>query len=148
MSIQREGLTPQPSLEAEPDPGPAEQVETAVVAAAVAQGLLVGAWLAFFPDMALRAGGFPAAAPFFVRFAGVLHLVLAFGYALDYRGARRVTLLVAAKAATVLFLVAAWIGEGIPALLAAAIAVEAGLAAGAALAHGPAGRSRRARARL
>jgi len=148
MTTQREGLTPPSTLESAPDPGPAEQVETAVVTAAVVQGLLVGAWLAFFPELALRVGGFPPAPAFFVRFAGVLHLALALGYALDYAHARRVTLLVAAKAATALFLVAAWIGDGLPSLLVAAVVIEAGLVIGAAIAHGLAGRSRRARARL
>jgi hypothetical protein len=148
MATQREGLTPRPTPESEPEPGPAEQVETAVVVTAVLQGLVVGAWLTILPDLALRAGGFPPAPPFFVRFAGVLHLALALGYALDYRHARRVALLVAAKGATALFLVATWIGDGLPALLVAAIVVEAGLAVGAALVHGPAGRSRRSRARL
>lgn len=148
MTTPREGQTARPAPETQPDPGPAEQVETALVAAAVTQGMLAGGWLAIFPDLALRLGGFPPAPAFFVRFAGVLHLVLAIGYALDWGRFRRVTLLVFAKAATALFLVAAWIGDGLPPLLMVAVVLEAAVSLGGALIHGPAERSRRARARL
>jgi hypothetical protein len=148
MTTPRQGQTPHPAPEAQPEPGPAEQVETALAAAAVAQGMLIGGWLALFPDAALRLGGFPYAPAFFVRFAGVLHLVLALGYALDWVRFRRVTLLVVAKAATAAFLVAAWIGDSLPALLMVAVVFEATMSLGAALVHGPAEHSRRARARL
>jgi hypothetical protein len=148
MTTPRQGITPSPTAAPEPEPGPAEQVEAALVVAAVAQGVAVGGWLALLPDLALRAGGFPAAPVFFVRFVGVLHLVLAVGYGLDWLRARRVTLLVVAKAATALFLVAAWIGDGLPGLLMGAVALEAAMSLGGALIHRPAERSRRARARL
>jgi hypothetical protein len=148
MTTTRQGLTPNPAPEPPSEPGPAEQVETALVAAAVAQGAIVGGWLLLLPELALRAGGFPPAPAFFVRFAGVLHLALALGYGLDWSRSRRVTLLVAAKAATALFLVVAWIGGGLPALLVCAVVLEAGMSLGGALVHPPAERSRRARARL
>jgi hypothetical protein len=148
MTTPRQGITPVPAPEPEPEPGPTEQVETALVVAAVAQGVLVGGWLTLLPDLALRAGGFPAAPAFFVRFAGVLHLVLALGYALDWTRSRRVTLLVTAKAATALFLIAAWIGDGLPGLLVGAVALEATMSLCGILVHPHAERSRRARARL
>jgi hypothetical protein len=129
-------------------PGPAETGELAVVAAAVAQGVAVGAWLALLPEAALRAGGFPAAPAFFVRWAGVLHVLLAAGYALEFMRFRRVALLVLAKAVTAFFLAAAWMGDGLPWLMVGAVFVEGSLAAAAALVHPSASRSRHARARL
>jgi hypothetical protein len=130
-------------------PGPYELAEVGIVALAVAQGLLVGAWLGVFPAMALRAGGFPAAPPFFVRWAGVLHLVLAVGYALEWLRFRRVTLLIVAKGITASFLAITWVGEGsLPFLMMIAIVLEAGLAGAAAIVRQPADRSRRTRARL
>ena len=129
-------------------PGVGEVAEVVLVGTAVAQGLLIGAWLALWPEWALREGGFPAAPTFFVRWAGVLHLVLAGGYALDFLRFRRVTLLVLAKGATAFFLAAAWASEGLPVLMVAAVFAEAVLAASAALVHPSADRSRRARARL
>jgi hypothetical protein len=136
------------NAEREQGPGPIETGELAVVAAAVAQGLAIGAWLALFPEGALRAGGFPAAPAFFVRWAGVLHVVLAAGYALEYMRFRRVALLVIAKAVTAFFLAGAWVGDGLPWLMIAAVFVEAALAAAAAAIHPAASRSRHARARL
>jgi hypothetical protein len=128
--------------------GGAEVGQLVLVGAAVAQGLLVGGWLALFPHAALRAGGFPPAPAFFVRWAGVLHLALAAGYVLEHLRFRRVTLLAVAKGATALFLVAAWVLDGLPTLMIAALFVEGGLALAAALVQGPADRSRRTRARL
>ena len=136
------------NAEREQGPGPIETGELAIVAAAVAQGLAIGAWLALFPETALRAGGFPAAPAFFVRWAGVLHVVLAAGYALEYMRFRRVALLVIAKAVTAFFLAGAWFGDGLPWLMIAAVFVEATLAAAAAAIHPAASRSRHARARL
>lgn len=137
-----------PALPAEVPPAPSERAQQALVALAAAQGLLLAAWLGLLPEMVLRVGGFPAAPPFFVRWAGVLHLVLAAGYALEWRATRGVALLVIAKGATALFLLVAWFGGGLPQLLVVAFLVEAASAVGAAALHGPAARSRRARARL
>jgi hypothetical protein len=128
--------------------GPGELAEIALVTAAIVQGLVLGAWLGIFPAAALRAGGLPAAPLFFVRWAGVLHVALALGFGLEWTRFRRVTLLVAAKGIIASFIAITWMGEGVPALMAVALPVEAGMALVGALLHGPADRSRRARARL
>jgi hypothetical protein len=128
--------------------GPGELAEIALVTAAIAQGLVLGAWLGIFPAAALRAGGFPAAPLFFVRWAGMLQVALALGYGLEWTRFRRVTLLIAAKGIIASFMTITWMGEGVPTLMAIALPVEAGMALAGALLHGPADRSRRARARL
>jgi hypothetical protein len=138
----------QASTTAHDEAGPAEVAELLLVSLAVAEGALVGAWLGALPALALRTGGFPPAPLFFVRFAGVLHLLLGFGYGLEWIRFRRVTLLVTAKALTALFLLATLFGEGLPPLMSVALVVEAGMALAAGFLHGPADRSRRARARL
>jgi hypothetical protein len=132
----------------EPAAGAAEVAQAVLVAAAVLQGVVVGAWLALFPEVALRGGGFPPAPAFFVRWAGVLHLALAAGYALEHVRFRRVTLLVVAKGATAIFLAAVWIFDGLPWLMIGALAVEATVAIASGLVQRPADRSRRTRARL
>jgi hypothetical protein len=132
----------------EPRPSASERAEALLVAFAMLQGIAVGAWLGLLPDSALRAGGFPPSGAFFVRWAGVLHLVLSAGYALEWFRFRRTSLLVVAKAATAAFLALVWISEGLPRLMVVAIVLEAALATAAALLHGPADRSRRASARL
>jgi hypothetical protein len=129
-------------------PAAAEVAELALVLGAVLQGVCVGGWLALFPAMALSAGGFPPAPPFFVRWAGVLHLILAAGYALEWLRFRRVTLLILAKGATAFFLALAWAGEGVPWLMVFATILEGGMAIAGALLQGPASKSRRARATL
>ncbi len=129
-------------------PGADEMAQLALVAIAVAQGLMLGVWLSVFPGAALRAGGFVAAPLFFVRWAGVLHAVLALGYGLEWMRFRRVTLLIVAKGITASFLAVTWLGEGLPLLMAIAIPLEAGMAIACALLRGPADRSRRARAHL
>jgi hypothetical protein len=136
--------------EASPEAGAsaAHRAESLLVALALLQGVVLGAWLGLLPGSALRAGGFPPSGAFFVRWAGVLHLVLSAGYALEWMRFRRTTLLVIAKAATAAFLALVWLSEGLPRLLVVAIALEATLATAAALLHGPAERARRAGARL
>lgn len=129
-------------------PGPEEMAEFALVAAALVQGLLLGGWLGLFPVHALRTGGFPQASVFFVRWAGILQAVLAAGYALEWIRFRRVTLLVAAKALLAILLAVEWAGEGLPVLMMIAVPLEGAMAVAGALLHGPAERSRRARARL
>jgi hypothetical protein len=129
-------------------PGPDELAEIALVVVALAQGLLLGAWLGIFPAHALRAGGFPEAPAFFVRWAGILQTALAAGYTLEWLRFRRVTLLVVAKTLTAGLLAVTWIGEGLPALMMIAVPIEGCLALAGTLLHGPAERSRRARARL
>ncbi len=133
---------------AEALPSGIERGEATLVAAAIAEGLVLGAWLTFLPAMALRVGGFPAAGAFFVRWAGVLHVVLAIGYTLDWLRFRRTTLLVVAKGTTALFLAATWAIDSLPPLMIIAIVVEGGMALVGATLRRPAERSRRARARL
>lgn len=137
-----------PSPPGQGGPGVAELAELGLVVLAVGQGLLLGAWLGGFPATVLRAGGFPAAAPFFVRWAGMFHAVLAVGYGLEWLRFRRVTLLVVAKGATALFLAVVWAADGLPPLLVVAFSLEVTLASAGVFLHGPADRSRRARARL
>ncbi len=129
-------------------PGLAELGQATVVLLAVAQAALLALWLGLLPRTALQMGGFPPAPPFFVRWAGVLQVALGLGYALEWRRFRRVSLLVAAKAFTALFLVITLFEEGLPPLLALATFLELALAAAAALLQRPADRSRRARGRL
>jgi len=129
-------------------PGPEEYAELALVVIVLAQGLVVGGWLGLFPAHALRVGGFPQAPLFFVRWAGVLEFVLAAGYALEWIRFRRVTLLVVAKALTAVCLAVIWAAEGLPTLMTVAVPLEACMAVAGAFLHGPAERSRRARARL
>ncbi len=147
MSLKPAG-GPGMSPEQERRPAPEELAEVALVALTVGQGLLLGGWLGVFPGHALRVGGFPAAPSFFVRWAGILQLVLAAGYALEWIRFRRVALLVVAKALTAALLGASWAGEGLPTLMMIAVPLEACMAAAGALLHGPAERARRARARL
>ena len=147
MSLKPAG-GPGASPEQDRRPAPEELAEIAIVALAVGQGLFLGGWLGAFPGHALRIGGFPAAPPFFVRWAGILQLVLGAGYALEWLRFRRVTLLVVAKALTAALLGATWAGEGLPALMMIAVPLEACMAVAGALLHGPAERARRARARL
>lgn len=129
-------------------PGFLELAELLLVAASVGQGLLLGTWFCFWPGSVLRAGGLPPAPVFFVRWAGVLHLVLALGYALEWVRFRRVSLLVVAKAATAVFFVAVGLGQGLPPLLLLAVTVESTMATAGALLHRPASRAWRARSGL
>ena len=132
----------------EQGPGPDEMGEIGLLVVVLVQGLLLGAWLGLFPAHALRVGGFPQAPVFFVRWAGILQIVLATGYALEWIRFRRVTLLVVGKGLTTVLLAATWVGEGLPALMMIAVPLEGALALAGALLHGPAERSRRSRARL
>ncbi len=75
----------------------------------------VGAALAFAPRWSASFGGFaPGAAGFFTRQGGVFHLVLGAAYALEWRAAGTVRLLLLAKAAGTLFLCATLLGGGAP----------------------------------
>jgi len=75
----------------------------------VAHSVAVGLGLLLVPDLTTRFAGFgPVTPTFFVRQAGVFHLVLAAGYLLEHRRGG-VTLLVAAKAIAFAFLVGSWL---------------------------------------
>lgn len=147
MSVKPAG-GPRASPEREPLPAPEELAELALVALVVIQGLVLGGWLGIFPGHALRVGGFPPAPAFFVRWAGILQVVLAAGYAIEWLRFRRVTLLVVAKGLTAVLLAATWAVDGLPALMIVAVPLEACMAVAGALLHRPAERARRARARL
>lgn len=68
----------------------------------------VGLMLMAFTEWTLRFAGFGEVEPlFFVRQAGVFHLVVATGYLLEYRASGSVTLMIAAKATAVIFLLLA-----------------------------------------
>ena len=69
--------------------------------------LAVGALLLALPRWSAAFGGWGEVEPlFFVRQAGVFHLVVAVGYLLEYRRRRGVTLLLLAKSVAVVFLLA------------------------------------------
>lgn len=68
----------------------------------------VGVMLAAVPEWTLGFAGFGAVEPlFFVRQAGVFHLVAATGYLLEYRQRRGVSLMLFAKTTAVVFLLVA-----------------------------------------
>lgn len=96
------------SREARSQPRPAlRRLEEILVVLVAAYSYAVGAALLAVPSLATRLGGWPEVEPlFFPRQGGVLHLVVATGYLVEYRRHRGVTLLVTAKAAAALFLFA------------------------------------------
>jgi hypothetical protein len=69
--------------------------------------LAVGVFLLFLTEWSVAFGGWGAAVPlFFPRQAGVFHIVVGVGYLYEYRRFRTVGLLLIAKSAAVLFLLA------------------------------------------
>ncbi len=85
------------------------------VALVALHSVAVGAALALAPRWSAALGGFdPAAAGFFTRQGGVFHLVLGAAYALEWRAAGTVRLLLLAKTAGTLFLCATLLGGGAP----------------------------------
>ena len=73
----------------------------------------VGVALMAFTDWSVAFGGWGRAEPrFFVRQAGVFHVVVAVGYLLEYFRSRGVGLLLLAKSGAVVFLlVTTWLGR-------------------------------------
>lgn len=70
----------------------------------------VGLLLLLAPEWSADFGGWSAAAPlFFTRQAGVFHIVVAFGYSLEYFRFGSVSFLVATKAVAFVFLATAFI---------------------------------------
>lgn len=89
----------------------ARRAEPWVVAFVAVHSAAIGCALVLAPDWSARIAGFAAVDQrFFLRQAGVFHLVLAFGYAAEYAAWRSVRLLLVAKGAATAFLVAAWLG--------------------------------------
>ena len=71
----------------------------------VAHSLLVGALLIFFTGWTLEFAGFGSSVDyFFPRQSGVFHIVIAIGYAVEYRRSHGITLLLLAKFSAVVFL--------------------------------------------
>lgn len=84
------------------------RLERRLVVLVALHSYAVGLMLTVFTEWTLRFAGFGAVEPlFFVRQAGVFHLVAATGYLLEYRTNGSVTLMIAAKATAVIFLLLA-----------------------------------------
>lgn len=93
----------------------AEQAERLLIVLVALHSAVVGAMLSLFPRFAMALGGFGDAAPaFFPRQAGVFHLVLAFGYLAEHYRHRGISLLLVAKGAATVFLLAASAGGDAP----------------------------------
>jgi hypothetical protein len=94
-----------------------ESVELLLVGGAVAGTMLTGLLLAAAPLRVLDLAGLPGGSAFLVRQSGVLLMVLAVGYLLEYRRARSVALLLTAEGLTAAFLLASWLDDRRPAQL-------------------------------
>lgn len=89
----------------------ARRAEPWVVAFVAVHSATIGGALILAPEWSANLAGFGTVeARFFLRQAGVFHLVLACGYAAEFATFRGVRLLLAAKGAATAFLVAAWLG--------------------------------------
>ncbi len=95
--------------------GAVERAERLIVLAVSLHSAGVGLFLLALPASAVRFSGFGGALPlFFARQAGVFHLVLAAGYAAEHLRTRGITLLLVAKTAAAVFLLASTLGGGVP----------------------------------
>lgn len=124
-----------------------ERAELALVGVAVGGTALVGLLAAAFPARSLALAGLPSASFFLVRQIGVLLMVLAIGYAMEFRRKRGVVLLLVAEGLTAAFLLASWFGDRLGVQL-VAFGVQAWLAALTWAIHDLAERQRWARVRL
>ena len=124
-----------------------ERAELALVGLAVGGTALTGLLAAAFPARALALAGLPSASFFLVRQIGVLLMVLAIGYAMEFRRKRGVVLLLVAEGLTTAFLLASWLGDRLGVQL-VAFGVQAWLAAVTWAIHDLAERQRWARVRL
>jgi len=81
-----------------------------------AHTLGVGAMLLFAPEWSCTVfGGWSSLGPlFFPRQSGIFHFILAFAYLWEYRRLRTVTIMVAAKALALLFLLSCAALDGVP----------------------------------
>jgi hypothetical protein len=94
-------------------PGPTQ--ERWLVLLIAVHSLAVGVMLLAAPQWAIRFGGWDHAEPsFFVRQAGVFHVVLVIGYLIEHLRYQGVLLLVSAKSTAVVFLVAASLLDQVP----------------------------------
>ena len=82
-------------------------VERWLVILIAIHSVAVGILLMFLPRWSAAFGGWGGVEPlFFIRQAGIFHLVVAVGYLLEYHHHRTVRLLVLAKSTAVVFLLA------------------------------------------
>jgi hypothetical protein len=89
--------------------------ERLLVALICIHSLGVGVLLMAAPEWAVRFGGWAGVDPtFFARQAGIFHVVLVFGYALEYIRSRTVGFLVTAKITAFVFLVAMCVLTDVP----------------------------------
>lgn len=124
-----------------------EHAELALVGVAIGATALVGLLAAAFPARALALAGLPPASFFLVRQVGVLLMVLAIGYTMEFRRNRGVVLLLVAEGLTAAFLLASWLGDRLT-VQCVAFGVQAWLAAVTWAIHDLAARQRWARVRL
>jgi hypothetical protein len=124
-----------------------ERAELALVGLAGGGTALTGLLAAAFPARALALAGLPSASFFLVRQIGVLLMVLAIGYAMEFRRKRGVVLLLVAEGLTAAFLLASWLGDRLGVQL-VAFGVQAWLGAVTWAIHDLAERQRWARVRL
>jgi len=88
-----------------------ELAELALVGAAVGGTMLAGLLAAVAPVRLLSFSGLPGGSAFLVRQSGVLLMVLAVGYLLEFRRSHGVVLLLTAEGLTAAFLLASWIDD-------------------------------------
>ncbi|MEN8008016.1 MAG: hypothetical protein ABFS42_13435 [Candidatus Krumholzibacteriota bacterium] len=82
-----------------------ERFEAVGVALVVLHSLVLGVMLIFLPGWTLEFAGFDGPDDyFFPRQSGAFHIVVALGYALEYRRSRGITLILLAKFTAVVFL--------------------------------------------
>jgi len=88
-----------------------ELTELLLVGVAVGGTTLVGLLAAATPARIIDFSGLPGGSNFLVRQSGVLLMVLAVGYLLEYRRSRGVVLLLTAEGLTAAFLLASWLDD-------------------------------------
>jgi hypothetical protein len=78
----------------------------------------IGIAMLFFTEPGVRFGGWQQVFPlFFVRQAGIFHIVVATGYLIEYRKSRTVDLLIFAKTVAFVFLITHAIIAGSPSVV-------------------------------
>ena len=90
---------------------PWQRLEAVGVGLVVMHSLLVGILLIFLTGWTLKFAGFDHSINFFFpRQSGAFHIVIAIGYALEYRRSRGITLILLAKftAVVVLLMLSSW----------------------------------------
>ncbi len=113
-----------------------QRLERWLVTLIALHSLGVGVCLAGFPRWSAALGGWPEPSPlFFIRQAGVFHLVVAAGYLLEYHRYRGITLVVLAKSIAVVFLLTMTLTSNAPWAVPASAAGDAAMAATLLLLH-------------